>query len=155
MTSYIDLTMRPNAAMAERQRWLFVAGVAAIIGLGAIRFVALGAWPVAFFGVLDAGALAWALHASARASRAMEEVRLVGDALVWRSVGPGGDAREERMLPGVAHVELEAVHPRGNRLYLAERERRVLVGPFLTAGEREEVAGLLRVGLERWRQRAA
>ena len=154
MTSYIDLTMRPNAAMAERQRWLFIAGLAAIMGLGAVRFVLLGAWPVAFFGVLDVSALAWALHASAKASRAVEEVRLVGDALVWRSVGPGGGAREERMLPGVARVELETVQPRGNRLYLAERGRRVLVGAFLTPGEREEVAGVLRAGLERWRRRS-
>ncbi len=154
MTTYIDLTMRPNAAMAERQRWLVVAGVAAIMLLGAVRFVLLGAWPVAVFGVADVALLAWALHASAKAAQAREQVHLVGDALIWHAIGPGGVTRTERMEPGAARVELEALLPRGNRLFLAERGgRRVLVGAFLTAAEREEVRGVIEAGLMRWRRR--
>ncbi len=154
MTTFIDLTMRPNAAMAERQRWLAVAGLAAIMLVGAVRFVLLGAWPVAVFGVADVALLGWALHASARAAGVLEEVRLVGDRLSWRAMVPGQAARTEWMEPLAARVELEAVAPRGNRLWLAERGRRVAVGVFLSADERAEVAAVLRGGLERWhRQR--
>ena len=152
MTTYIDLTMRPNAAMAQQQRWLAVAGLAAIVLLGAVRFVVLGAWPVAVFGVADVALLAWALDASAKASRAREEVRLVGDAFEWRSFGPSGVARTERLEPGAARVEVER-GARETRLYLAERGRRIAVGTFLTAAEREEVRGVIEAGLARWRRR--
>lgn len=150
---YIDLTMRPNAAMAARQRWLAVAGLAAIMLIGAARFIVLGAWPVAVFGVLDVGLLAWALQASARAAGVFEELRLDGEALVWRAVGPGGAARTERLAAAATRVELEAVPPRGNRLYLAADGRRIAVGAFLSADERIAARGMIEAGLSRWRRR--
>ena len=152
VTSFIDLTMRPNAAMDERTRWRIVAGVAAAMLLGMARFVMLGAWPVAAFGMIDVGLLAWALAASAKAARAVEALRLDGDALTFAATGADGVRRIARIEPARARVELEALAPRGNRLFLADGGQRIAVGQFLTAAEREEVRAIIDAGLLRWRR---
>ena len=150
--SFIDLTMRPNAAMEQRTRWRIVAGVAAAMLLGMVRFVMLGAWPVAAFGVIDVGLLAWALAASAKAARAVEALRLDGDALTFAATGADGVRRIARIEPARARVELEPLAPRGNRLFLADGGQRIAVGQFLTAAEREEVRAIIDAGLLRWRR---
>lgn len=151
--TYIDLTMRPNAAMAARQSWLVVAGVAAIMLLGAVRFVLLGAWPVAVFGVLDAGLLAWALNASAQASREMEEVRLDSQWLTVQHIAANGPAREWRLEPGLARIERTHISSREEALYLTARDCRVRIGAFLSVDEREELRQTIDAGL--WRFRSA
>lgn len=150
---YIDLTMRPNAAMAERQRWLVVAGVAAMMLVGAVRFVLIGAWPVAIFGVLDVALLVWALRASARSAGVSEEVRLDSRWLTVRHVAVDGPAREWRLEPWLARIERAQISSREEAIYLTSRDCRVRIGAFLSAPEREEMRRAIDTGL--WRFRSA
>ncbi len=149
MAPYIDLVLRPNAAMGQRQAWQVVAGVAAMMALATVRFVIVGAWPVLVFSALDLGLLVWAFDASRRAGRELEEVRLDAGGLIVRRVAANGLARVEHLEPLAARVEWEHATP--PRLWLNERGRRVAVGGFLGAREREEVRHVLEEGLARFR----
>ena len=150
---YLDLVLTPNRALPERQLWWMVAGVAGVMALAALRFVAIGAWPVLPFMVLDVVLLAWALRQSLRASRAVEEVRLDDAGLTVRRVSPGGVARTVTLEPYWARVVVDPISARQNRLWLAARDRRVAIGTFLSAAERIELAPVIEQGLARWRGR--
>ena len=139
---YFDLLLTPNRPLpAERARWVMI-GVGAVMGLAALRFIAVGAWPVIPFAAVDAGLLWWALRASARASRTFQALRLDDDGLTVRE-----PRRALRLEPFWTKARLD-----GRRLWLAERERRVTIGAFLSAAERRQVHAVISAGLARWRQ---
>lgn len=149
MLPYIDLVLRPNAAMGQRQALQVLAGVGAMMVLATVRFIIVGAWPVLIFSAVDLGLLIWAFGASRRAARELEEVRLDAGGLTVRHVAANGSARVERLEPLAARVEWEQATP--PRLWLSERGRRVSVGAFLGARERDEVRRVLEDGLARFR----
>ena len=114
-----------------------------------MRFVLVGAWPVAVFGLLDVVLLAWALAASAKAALACEALVLTGEALVWRAVAADGTRRDARIEASRARLEVEG--PRG-ALWLGDGATRIALGVFLSAAERAQVRGIIEAGLLRWRR---
>lgn len=147
----IDLTLRPNRSLSRvHARWL-VGTVAAVLLLGGLRFVLLGAWPVLPFMVIDAGLLWWAFRASYRSGRAFETVRLDEAALTVRKVSASGAERRFRLEPFWARARLEALASGDNRLWLASGQVKVRVGAELSPPERADVHAVLVDGLERWR----
>ena len=140
---YFDLMLTPNRPLvADRARWAVI-GVAVVLGLTALRMLVLGAWPVIPFAVVDALLFWWAMRASARASERYQALRLDDEALEVRE-----PHRSVRLEPYWTKAKLD-----GRRLWLAERDRRVIVGPFLSAAERRQVYAVLSAGLARWRER--
>ena len=147
----IDLTLRPNRSLDRAHaRWL-IAGVAGVFLLGGLRLLVLGAWPVVPFMLADIGLLWWALNASYRSGRAFETVRLDDTGLTIRKVSYHGRERRFRLEPYWARARLERIAADENRLWLASRNVRVLVGQCLSPAEREEIHDVIADGLTRWR----
>lgn len=150
--AYLDLRLEANRPMAAvSTRWV-VGGIAAVVALGGLRLVAIGAWPVLPFLVLDVVLLGWALAATARRAAAYERVELDDATLLVRRVSPGGAVRTIALDPRGATVELASV-ARGTALWLAADGRRVRLGDFLTAEERRDVAAVIARAIEAWRRR--
>ena len=150
---YFDLILTPNRSLDRRYaRWL-VLGFGLIMLLTGLRMLALGAWPVVPFLVIDVALLAWAFRASYRSGRGYEEVRLDEDDLVVRRRSPQGQERHIRLEPMWTTARLVRLAMRQNELWLTAREQRVAVGRFLSPGEREEIYEVIADGLERFRRR--
>lgn len=142
---YFDLVLTPNRSLAPRHaRWL-AAGIGVALGLVCLRALLLGAWPVLPFAVMDATLLWWAFRASYRSGQARESIRLDDTGLV---VDDG--TRRVRLEPFWTKAGIE-----DRRLWLAERQRQVSIGAFLSPDERREVYGIIVAGLARWRERRA
>jgi uncharacterized membrane protein len=143
----LDLKLMPPPPLGARPALWIVGGTGLVMLLASARFIALGAWPILPFVAADLALLVWAFRAAARASRAYERVRLDASGLVYSRVAADGSAREFRLEPLFTRVELEALSPPENRLWLGERGRRLLVGRFLTPRERQEVYSVLKRAL--------
>lgn len=113
-------------------------GAAALV---AMRFIALGFWPVTGFLGLDIVALYVAFKVSYRRARAFEEVRLTPFELVFRRVSHRGEAREWRLNPLWTRLVRETHEEFGlQRLALVSRGERIVIGRELSPGERAHLA---------------
>lgn len=147
----LDLTLRPNRSFDRRHaRWLIL-GVGAMFLVCGLRLLAIGAWPVVPFMLVDIALLVWAFRASYRSGRAFQTVRLDDTALVVRDVAPSGSARSIALEPYWARARLETLPADQNRLWVASRATRVEVGQCLSPPERVAVHGVIDLALNRWR----
>ncbi|MFN7173635.1 MAG: DUF2244 domain-containing protein [Thermaurantiacus tibetensis] len=148
---FLDLHLWPNRSMNPRHVPLVLGGVGLVFALLALRFLLLGAWPILPFLLADLLLLGWALRASFRSGEAAEHLRLDAEALELVRVSPLGARQRHRLQPLAVRVELERFPDSRNRLWLASRDRRLAVGSFLSAAEREALAREIEAGLARWR----
>lgn len=106
-----------------------------------IRFIALGFWPVSGFLGLDLLGLYVAFRISYRQGRAFEEVTLTPIELLFRQVGPRGEAREWRLNPVWTRLVRETHAEFGlQRLALESGRQRIVIARALSPGEREDLA---------------
>lgn len=140
---YFDLILIPNRSLSTKHaRWL-VAGVALAMALACLRVALLGAWPVLPFAAVDVALLWWALRASRRSGERQESIRLDDSDLI---VDDG--RRRVRLEPFWTKAGIGE-----RRLWLAEPQRRVSIGTFLSPAERREIHAVIVEGLARWRER--
>lgn len=151
--TYFDLKLTPNRSLDPRAMPWVIGAAAVVLGLAALRFALIGAWLVLPFLAIDVALLAWALKASYRSGRAVETIRLAGDALEVRRIDPAGAERCFTFAPLFTRVQLESLGPSENRLWLAGGGRRLRIGWFLSPGERREIHAVIADGLDRYRQR--
>src|SRR5579872_3763179 len=104
---FLEARIEPNPPLKPRAI-LMVIGLAAVVSFVAgVMFALHGAWPVTPFFGLDVALLGWAMHASVKASRRSEYLRLTSDALVIERVNARGDTRREEINPYWLRVEHE------------------------------------------------
>jgi uncharacterized membrane protein len=123
-------------------RWV-VGGVGVMFFLGGLRFLALGAWPILPFMLLDVGLLWWAFRASYASGRGHERLVLAQGRLELLRVSAAGQERRFGFEPLWTRVMLEETPLGDVKLWLAARERRVRLGQFLSPRERREVGKLV------------
>jgi uncharacterized membrane protein len=116
-----------------------------------IVFVAIGAWPICGFFGLDVAALYLAFRLSYRSARQREILRLSDDDFTVERVNIYGERRIWRFQPFWLRVVLEERPDESNRLWIASHGRRLVIGDFLGAPMRRELAASLRSALARWR----
>ncbi len=148
----LDLTLTPNRSLSPRHARRLVAAVAVLFLLGALRFLALGAWPILPFMALDTWLLWWALRANTAAGRGHERLVLAGDALTLHRVTATGRESRFGFEPLFARVEVEETPLGDAQLFLSARGRRVRVGGFLSAPERREVGAVIEGALAAYRR---
>lgn len=134
-----ELHMQANRSSLPFPTHYVVVAAGTALALLSIRFMALGAWPVAIFSLIDIGLLAGALHVFARRSPPTEQLSLRDGEVVWRA----SDGREIAMLAYWTKLEAEERAPLDLTLWLRFREDRHQVGQCLSLDERREVAGLI------------
>jgi len=116
---------------------MIAAGVALL--LLSIRFVAIGAWPVAIFSLINIILLAGAIIVFRRRPPPAEQLSLSGGELVWH----GSDGRTVTMPTFWARLETVERSPVDVTLWLRFRRERHQVGQCLAQYERREVADVL------------
>jgi len=114
------------------------------VGIG---FVSIGAWPVCGFFGLDVAALYLAFRISYRRARQREVLRLAGDDFTVERVGIRGERAVWRFQPFWLRIVLEERGDTSNRLIVASHGRSLVIGDFLGAPVRRELAHSLRAAL--------
>ena len=144
---FLEVVIEPN-------RPLKAGAIAAVIGfacvvsfVAGIIFAMHGAWPVTPFFGLDILLLAWAMRASVRASRRREVLRLNSEVLVIERVSANGRSVREEVNPYWLRVEHDDPELLGAELALVMHKKRWIVGSFLGAEERANLAQSLRQAL--------
>jgi uncharacterized membrane protein len=146
-----DAVLWPNRSLPPLGFAILMTAVVAVsAGIGA-GFVLIGAWPVTGFLGLDVLLLYIAFRCNYRQGRCAEFIRLANDGLSVRRVEPNGRMREWRFEPYWVRVHMDDPPRHESHLTLASHGRRLVVGAFLTARERLEVASALRAALHEHR----
>lgn len=138
-----ELHMQANRSSLPFPTHYVVVAAGIVLALLSIRFVALGAWPVAIFSLIDIGLLAGAFHIFARRSPPTERLSLRDGEVVWCA----SDGREIAMPAYWAKFEAEERAPLDLTLWLRFRQDRHQAGQCLSLDERREVAGLIHKAL--------
>lgn len=148
-TLFLNLRLYPHRSLSIRQfrRMMIVVGI--ITAFSAVRFLVLGAWPVAFFFVLDAALLYGAFRLNYASAKEYEEVQLNEEELVFRRISAHGQEEQIRFEPYWVRLELETFGEEENKLWLRSHGKRLLLGRFLTAEERLEIKAVIEDGLAR------
>ena len=125
-----------------------VIGFVALVSFCAgILFALRGAWPVTPFFGADVLLLGWAMRVSARASRRREHLVLTSEKLLIERHGARGEVHREEINPYWLRVDHDDPELLGAELALVSRGRRWIVGSFLGAEERTNLAEALRRAL--------
>lgn len=149
---FLEALIEPNPPLKARAVALVIGFVAMVSFVTGVLFALRGAWPVMPFFGLDVLLLAWAMHASLKASRRREYLRLTSDALVIEHIGPAGQRRREEINPYWLRVEHDDPELLGADVALVLHKKRWIVGSFLGAEERAKLAEALRRALRDARQ---
>ena len=127
-----------------------MAGVAAFGLAVGISFLVRGVWPVLPFFGLEIALLYFAFRINYRSARTFESVRLTREALTVERVKPSGRRDRFRFQPPHwLRVTLDRRHGAASCLRLTSHGRSVIIGAFLSPGEREAFADDLRAALAR------
>lgn len=133
--------IRPHRSLGPQGFRILMTLCGAVAAVTAIRFVAMGFWPVGGFLGLDLAALYLAFRISYRRGRSFEEVLLTRFELLLRKVTHRGVAREWRLNPLWTRLQREADDEFGlQRLTLVSRGEHIDIARELSPGEREELA---------------
>lgn len=141
----MDLRLTPHRSLGPKGFRILMLLVAGVCGLGALRFLALGAWPVFVFMLLDVALIYGAFRLSYRDGRRFEQVTLTPDLLTVRKVAPDGAESHSDFNPYWVRVELDQSD---KKLALRLHSQRVAVGQFLSPDERAEVKAEIERGLD-------
>ncbi len=144
---FFDASIEPNKPLGPRAVALVVGFVALVSFCAGIMFALRGAWPVTPFFGADVLLLAWAMRASARASRRREHLVLTREKLLIEHHGARGEVRREEINPYWLRVDHDDPELLGSELALVSRGQRWIVGSFLGAEERTNLAEALRRAL--------
>lgn len=150
---YFDAELTPHRSLGPRGFRRLIAIVAAANLAVGIGFYWLGAWPVFGFMGLDVALLYFFFRLNYRDAQQKELVRLTDDALIVRRIRGNGEEEKWSLEPYWLRVEIDDPPRHDSALVLAARERRLIVGSFLTPEERLHVAQSLRRALQRQRNR--
>jgi uncharacterized membrane protein len=109
----------------------------------------MGAWPVFGFFGLDVLAIYWAFRVNFRRAKASEEIRLTPSELHVRRISHRGHVVEFTFNPLWVQLDRKT-HPEFGieRLYLVSKGRRIAIGSFLGAEEKESLSNALMAALQ-------
>jgi uncharacterized membrane protein len=147
----LDLVLYPNRSLGRSGFAVLMAAIVLVSVAVGVGFMMVGAWPVTGFLGLDVLLLYLAFRWNHREARRAEFVRLDRDGLTVRRLEPDGRAHDWRFEPYWVQVSLDDLGHHGNRLVLRSHGRPLVIGAFLTADERRELARTLQAALQEHR----
>lgn len=138
-----DAVLRPHRSLGPVGFVVLMSAVA-LVGFGAgIAFLLMGAWPVFGFCGLEVVLLYVCFRLSYRSGRMFERVRLLPDRLVVERHLPDGAARAWSFHPYWLTVAMDDPPDHDSQLRLRSHGRSLVIGSFLTAEERLDLARAL------------
>lgn len=145
---YFDATLQPYRSLGPAGfRILMAVAILISLSIGGL-FFSIGAWPIPGFLGLDVLLLYWAFRANYRAAKLVEQVRLDNDELTILRTAPNGKQKKWTMEPSWLRVELDEPADHDSQIVLRSRDRRLIIGSFLTPLERSDFANALRRALQ-------
>src|ERR1700674_465578 len=142
-----DAVLEPNRPLGPKSLALVIGFVALVSFVTGVMFALRGAWPVTPFFGADVALLAFAMNASVKAARRREHLILTSERLLIERISPNGLSRREEINPYWLRVDHEDPELLGAELALVSRGRRWIIGSFLGAEERANLAAALRRAL--------
>jgi uncharacterized membrane protein len=140
-TVHFSTLLRPYRSLsAEGFKWVMRGAIAANLLIGLPMYL-LGAWPVLGFMGLDVWLLYWMFQRSYLDARRSETLTLTDRELIVDRIAPDGEREQHRLDAYWLRVEQD------ERLVLVSRGNRVVVGRFLSPGERQAVGEELQATL--------
>lgn len=146
-----EAEVAPHRSLSRGEGRVLLVFLGLIFIVGAGRFVRLGAWPVAIYGLAEALIALGLLHLHRRAMRRREWLCLTEAALTIRRRDAAGRISEQRLAPSWLGVRLVARDNAIPRLVLHERGREWEVGASLAEAEKCDLARALEAALHRAR----
>jgi uncharacterized membrane protein len=148
-TELFSARLTPHRSL-NRTGFLVVMAFVSLVSFAAgVAFLLMGAWPVFGFFGLDVLAVYWAFKISFRRAKAYEEIRVTPSALYVRRVSHRGHVMEFTFNPLWVQLERKVHAEFGvERLYLVSKGRRIAVGSFLGAEEKESFSNALMAALQ-------
>jgi len=139
-------SLTPHRSLSpEAFRWLIGGAVAANLLVG-LPMMIIGAWPVFGFMGLDVLLLWWLFKRSYLDARRSETLLLTDLELIVSRVAPDGEREEQRLDAYWLKIELTE-----ERLVVASRGNRTVIGRFLAPAERLHVGEQLKAALAEMR----
>ena len=147
-TELFSATLTPHRSL-NRTGFLVVMAFVSVVSFAAgVAFLLMGAWPVFGFFGLDVLAVYWAFRISFRRAKAYEEIRLTPSKLYVRRVSHRGHVMEFSFNPLWVQLDRKVHAEFGiERLYLVSKGRRIAIGSFLGAEEKESFSNALMAAL--------
>ena len=141
--------LTPHRSLS-RTGFLVVMVMISLISFGAgLAFWIMGAWPIFGFFGLDAVAIYWAFRIQFRNAKAVEEITVTPSEVRVRRISHRGHVVEWAFNPLWVRIDQEAHAEFGiERLFLVSRGRRVSIGRFLGADEKDSFVKALRSALQ-------
>ncbi len=127
--------------------WL-LAVVAVMVGVNAMVFVTLGAWPVAGFSGVELLLAAIMFRLNVRAGKGSEHLTLTHSGLRIERVEPNGTRRATTLTPAWLRLSLEERPGRAPLLVATERRRQVEIARDLGEDEKRSLAAALAQALD-------
>jgi uncharacterized membrane protein len=142
-------TLTPHRSL-NRTGFLVVMAFVSVVSFAAgVAFLLMGAWPVVGFFGLDVLAIYWAFRVSFRRAKASEEIRLTPSELSVRRISHRGQMVEFTFNPLWVQLDRKTHAEFGiERLYLVSKGRRIAIGGFLGAEEKERFSNALMAALQ-------
>ncbi|MGE0410312.1 MAG: DUF2244 domain-containing protein [Amphiplicatus sp.] len=131
----------------------FLAVMAVVIGVNmtfGVFFYLMGAWPVLGFCGLDVFLVWLAFKLSYRQGRLHERVRLTPEAMWVARVLPSGHETRWRLDPYWTRVAIDRPVEHESQLRVVSKGRTLILGAFLSPGERASFAEALAAALGRF-----
>ena len=150
---FLDLKLFPQRSLKPEHFSKLLLALIIICSLASIRFIIVGAWPVALFLSLDVVALWLAFFISYRRGRVFETIQLSDTDLIISRSDASGRITATRFEPYWVKVSLETIGADKNILTVSHHDKLVQLGSFLVPHERKEVAATLKEALSLWRAR--
>jgi uncharacterized membrane protein len=140
--------LRPRRSLSPLGFGLLMAGISTASFAAGLGFWLLGAWPVVGFLGADVALVYIAFRVSFWRARETETLRLTGDALLVRRVGPNGAEMEWRFHPYWVRLADDVTT---RSLVLTSHGQSVGLGRFLGTAERRDLEQALSAALARLR----
>lgn len=150
-THALNLTLYPHRSLGSQGFKILMAVITLVCGVNALRFLALNAWPVALFLLLDVALVYWAFKANYLSARRYEQLTISRGELHVRQVSHLGRAQEHVFNAHWVRVNCEQINQVQNRLLLISSGKKLEIGSFLAPFEREDVKFEIERGLSRSR----
>ncbi len=144
---YMDAVLRPHRSLSARAFRAMLLAVIAVNLIGAIVFIANGAFPVAGFLGLDVLALYLAFRWNYRAAQAAEYVRIGPGRVHVAAIDKNGVATHWQLNPVWAKVMRD-----GPGVLIRDGDGQMRIGAFLSPKECESFATALDAALHRARR---
>jgi len=139
--------LTPHRSLTPRGFLVLMSVIGLISFIAGMAFLLIGAWPVFGFFGLDMLAFYYAFRLNYRAASAYERVSICSGELIVTKVSASGKSSNWAFNPYWARLEMASRPGRASQLHIGSHGRRLVLGSFLSEGERQEFATALEKAL--------